>query len=273
MSKFKKIMSYKSRFRIWRLLADNQKLLIESRDTESKDVFFSVADAESGDLKLEDFQTEEKSWTGIEKFHKGIIYFHKYIKPDLPDHISISAFDTETGKYLWIQEDLSFCSFEGDFILASGLKNGIREYFKINPYNGEILSRIPAEEINALSNEKVGEEEVDNYFFPSLFNPDDVFDDYARETLENVLNSESTMGAVEYIIYKDLLLFNYFRKENNLLSNCFHIYDLKIEKEIYDNILEEELEKPYLDSFFIKDDLLYLLKGKNKVIIFRYKQK
>ena len=87
---------------IWRLLiSDKDKLIIETRNPETKEAFFNCFDINNKKVLFDNFQLEEKYYVGIETVHNEIIYFHKFPKPDLPNHKEIIAFDINSQKILW----------------------------------------------------------------------------------------------------------------------------------------------------------------------------
>ena len=97
--KIKKSLHYKSQNQIWRLLiSENDYLLIETRDTNNKEVFFNCFDLNKSQKLFLNMQFEEKYWLGIEKFHKNILLLHRFTKPDMPDHKGIIAFDVVQKK-------------------------------------------------------------------------------------------------------------------------------------------------------------------------------
>ena len=75
----KEHLTYKTGKQIWRILiSGSEKVLIEKRDMESKEVYFDCLDLVSGEYVFTDLQFEEKFWLGIEKIYKDVIFFHKY---------------------------------------------------------------------------------------------------------------------------------------------------------------------------------------------------
>ena len=78
MAKISKTYSFTNKKQIWRLLlTKSDKLIIETRDTENKEVFFTCLDAFTGEPVFKNLQMDEKFWIGIETTYKDIIFFHK----------------------------------------------------------------------------------------------------------------------------------------------------------------------------------------------------
>ena len=95
----KKLYSYKSEKQIWRILiSGSDKLILETRDLNTKEVFFNCLFIENGKSIFSNLQLDEKCWIGIEDIYKGIIFFHYFPKPDMPHHKGIIAFDITAQK-------------------------------------------------------------------------------------------------------------------------------------------------------------------------------
>ena len=105
----KKLYGFSNSREIWRLIpAGEEKLIIEERNKKTKEVYFNCIKIETGKKLLKSFQLKDKFWVGIETTHNDIIFFHRYIKPDLPTHKDIIAFDLIKKKILWENNDLTF---------------------------------------------------------------------------------------------------------------------------------------------------------------------
>ena len=110
--RLKKSFSFSDKNQIWRLLISNtDKLVIETRNTEAKEVFFHCIDFEKGKVLFNNFQFDEKFWIGIEAIQKDKIFFHKFAKPNMPDHKKIICYDIIQQKILWQNDELTFSLF------------------------------------------------------------------------------------------------------------------------------------------------------------------
>jgi hypothetical protein len=135
--KIKKEYTFTNKQQIWRLLpTTTNKLLIEERDPEFKEVFFSCIDIKTGRKFFNKQMIEEKFWIGVEKVYKDLIFFHKFKKPDMPGKKGIIAFDILKKEILWKNEDLIFL-FAYDMMKFFLLKKSLleesnRKYFKLD---------------------------------------------------------------------------------------------------------------------------------------------
>jgi hypothetical protein len=77
-------------------------------------------------------------------------------------------------------------------------------------------------------------------------------------------------GKIEYLL-KDQLLLMSFHKTNSKgsMNNLFKAVDLSTEKYILEEVINKETSLFLTDSFFVKDDLLFLLFGKTRLLVYK----
>jgi len=271
--KLKKNYRFDNKRQIWRIIpTDNGKLIIEERETEKKLAYFHCLELESGRKILSNFQPEDKFWVGIEAVRDDIIFFHKFAKPDMPKHRGIFAFDLMKKEFIWQNPELVFLFILQEKIFAYKEKFEGRDYYSINPSTGEIIEDVGAnyELINTLRDESIKEEENKGYLFPEVFEADSITDDCANEFIEALRNDFVISGKIEFI-WKDNLLMLSFHVANSKgsLNNLFKAVDLSKGKYILEEVINKETGLFLTDSFFIKDDLLFLLFGKTRLEVFK----
>lgn len=268
-----KHFEYKSEKQIFRLLiSDSEKLLIETRDTETKEVFFNCFELENGKRIFNDLQLEEKTWLGIEAIYKEIIFFHKFPKPDMPGHKEIIAFDLEQQKIIWQNNELAF-SFVYDgkvYCYSQGFEE--RFFSALDYKTGELVNDLGNNftSVNSLRTESENSKDWSCYVYPELKKS------YASESNQQVITQFtegfSLVGEIEWAELDDILLFTFHTKEKDeKFTNRF----AAISKTTCDTILFEALNEKITalltDSFFVYKNFLFLLKGKNEVRIYGLK--
>ena len=268
--KIKKLYSYSNKRQIWRLLpTETGKLVIEERDADSKEVFFACIDIKTGKKMFNDLQLKEKFWVGIEKIYKDLIFFHKFRKPDMPGHLGIIVFDItakgilwETDKYifLFIHDDELYCYtevFEG------------RNFYKLNYLTGEIIADLGEDvsRINSLREAFTGDNFSD-YFFTRQYNPDSESNVDVINHLNEIKTRSFLSGKIEYINLPGILLYSFHEiaPSGGKMNNIFRAVDIESGKVIFEEELNTGIKVFIQDSFFIKNDLLFLLKDKTKFI-------
>lgn len=262
---------FKNDKQIWRLLlTTSDKLLIETRDTENKEVFFSCLDAFSGEFIFENLQLEEKFWIGIETTYKDVIYFHKFAKPDMPGHKQIIAFDINTQKVIWQTDEYAFLFIYDDHVYTFKQLFEGQKFFSLDYKTGKLTGELESdyELIDDLSNKSEIENHFDDYLFPLKYSEEYVEEDGILDLIKEKTKETEITGEIEYNFYENILLLNYYEKAGEgKLVNKFFAFDIESKTELYNIVLTDEANAYVPDSFFMYKNLLFLLKGKNEVII------
>ncbi len=91
-----------------------------------------------------------------------------------------------------------------------------------------------------------------------------------NEFVKSLRNNFTVSGKVEYII-KDQLLMMSFHEANSKgsLNNLFKAVDLSTGKYILEEVINKETGLYLTDSFFVKDNLLFLLFGKTRLVVYK----
>ena len=265
----KKLYSFTNKRQIWRIIPTaSGKLIIEERDIEKREAFFSCIDIKSGKKIFSSFQLEEKFWIGIEKVYKDIIFFHKFRKPDMPRHLGIIAFDILKQKILWKNEDYIFLFIYNDDLFCYKEKFEGRDYFKLNYETGEFIKDSDiANEVIALKDKSDGK--FEGYHFTKQFIPETESNEELKKILSEERNQNLVSGKIDYILLQNLLVFSFHQilSSGNEMRNIFKAVDIDNGKVIFEEELNRGVKNFVPDSFFIKDDLLFLLKEKTELLV------
>ena len=271
--KLKKNYRFDNKRQIWRIIPTNAgKLIIEEREPEKKQAYFHCLALDSGKKILNNFQLEDKFWVGVEAVQDDIIFFHKFAKPDMPKHRGIFAYDIMKKDFLWKNPELIFLFLYKDKLYAYRDKFEGRSYLAIRPENGEVIEDIGEnyEHINNLRNEASMKEAENSYLFPETFEVDSGVDNRANELVKSLRNDFVVSGKIEYLL-KDQLLLMSFHENNSKgsMNNLFKAVDLSTGKYILEEVINKETSLFLTDSFFVKDDLLFLLFGKTRLVVYK----
>jgi hypothetical protein len=270
--KLKKLYKYDNGKQIWRILPTaNKKVVVEERDTKTKEVFFSCLDIESGKKILNSFQHEEKNWIGIETVYNDLIYFHKYGKPDMPMHKGIYAFDIFSKAILWQNDNYVFAFVYEDKVYCYQQRFENRNFFSLDYLTGNIIQDF-GNDVSILNQlkEKVDEEFwQQNYLFPEPFNRNEIVTDAYQKYIQKILDENIVKGEVNFMKIKDLLLFNYHEiSKTNTYTNIFTAVDLTKNKILLSETLDKNLTNLMPESFFVKDNFLFLIVDKTKLFVY-----
>ncbi len=272
----KKLYKHDNKKQIWRILpTTNKKLVIEEREISTKEVFFSCLDIESNKILFKDFQLDEKNWCGIESIYKDIIYFHAYGKPDMPNHKSIIAFEIKSQKVLWRNDSYVFSFIYEDKVYCYQQRFESRVFYSLDYLSGIVISEAEndSEMITQLK-DKVDEEFwKQKYLFPEYFNRGDSVLGQHQKYLMDILNLKVIKGEISFIKTNNLLLFNYHEvSKSNTLNNIFIGYELEKNKIILEETLDKNLVNLMPESFFVKDNFLFLIVDKTKLFVYQIKE-
>jgi len=276
MTKIKKAYSYSRNRQIWRLIPnDTNKLIIEERDTSTREVFFNCVDINSGKKIFYDFQLDEKFWTGIETVHKDIIIFHKYASHDMPDHDGMIAYDINSEKILWQSDDYVFLFVHEDKIYCYQNKFEGRDFFILDCITGSLIESLgdDSKQINSLRENSFNQAGTGSYLFPEIFYPSTINNPDLVKYFEQYTAENTIAGRIEFIETDVLLLFNsHHILPDKSLKNVFTAVEVSSKKVIFEEILNQKTGTFIPDCFFIKDMLLFLLIEKIKLKVCNIKK-
>ena len=265
----KKKYSHNNKRQIFRLIPTNTgKIIIEERDTEKKLAFFNCLHIDSGKKIFKHLQLDEKFWLGIEAIYNDVIFFHKFVKPDLPQHNGIIAYDINKKQTIWEDKNRTFLFVKNEEIYAFKQRFEEREFVTLNYLTGEVIDELgtDSDAINLLREDAINSEDFSSYRFPVLFGTNSFGEGGENEILSKLREEHVITGGIEYVLIDDLLLFNFHEvNPDNTLKNIFKAVDLSSEKYILEVTLNSRTNAFAPDSFFVKDDLLFLLIERTKL--------
>lgn len=263
--------SDKQIFRI--LITDSDKLVIETRDTNTKEVSFHCFVLYNGQSIFSDLQLEEKTWLGIEAIYKDVIFFHKFPKPDMPGHREIIAFDIASQKVIWQNESYAFSFVHQDkvYCFTQGFEE--RFFYALDYQTGEIKDDLGNDYllVNSIRTEAEGEKDWSSYIYPelNLMSADAV----TYQIIKQFTEGFSLTGEVEWANFKDLSLFSFHTKEKDeKLTNRFAVISKSSGQTILFETINENVSALLTDSFFVYKNYVFVLKGKNEVHVYRLDQ-
>jgi hypothetical protein len=269
----KKLYKHDNKKQIWRILpTTNKKVVVEERDPLTKEVFFSCFDLESGKKIFNNFQLEEKNWVGIESVYNDMIYFHSYGNPEMPAHKSIIAFDIISESIVWRNDNYVFSFLYDDKIYCYQQRFETRKFYTLNCYTGKIVEELNGDydSLNKLKTESLADYEKQNYLFPEYFNRSETPLEEYQKYLQDVLTNNAIKGYISYLLYNDILIFNYHEvNNNNTLNNKIIAVDIPKNTILFKDTLDKNLINLMPESFFVKDNFLFLIADKTKLFVYQ----
>ncbi|MGD1007363.1 MAG: DUF4905 domain-containing protein [Ignavibacteriaceae bacterium] len=276
MTKLKKVYNYSRGRQIWRLLpTGTNKLIVEERDTSTKEVFFNCIDINSGKKIFYDFQLDEKYWTGIETIYNDIIIFHKYASRDMPEHYEMIAFDINSKKIIWQNNEYIFLFIRENKIYCYKNKFEGREFFIVDYRTGNLQESLgdDANRVNLLRVNSFNLVNTGSFLFPEPFCRESMNDQDTGKYFEQYKTKNTIAGKIEFIKAEDIILFNCHNVlPDGSLKNIFTAFEFSSKKVILEKILNCRTEIFIPDCFFTKDGLLFLLIEKIKFKVYSIKK-
>jgi hypothetical protein len=260
---------------LWRLIPDESgKIIIEERNTDTKEVFFNCLDINSGNEIFSSLQMEEKFWIGVETIYKEIIFFHKYQKPEMPGHKGIIAFDIASRETLWANSEYSYLFVKDEKIYCYEPLFEGRKFYTLNYKTGEILEDLgnAAEHVNSLMEKENSPEKYRDYVFPEVFDPAQNIPEKAKNIINSFREERVIAGKIDFAVYGSLLIFNAHEvMPDGKLSNIFRAYNHESKTLLVNQVLNKSSETYIPDSFFIKEELLFVLIEKVSLVVYKIK--
>lgn len=274
--KLKKLYKLDNDKQVWRILPTaEKKLVIEERDMNTKEVFFSCYDIESGKNLFKNYQLEEKHWIGIESIYNNVIFFHTYGKPDMPAHKNIIAFDILSQSTLWQNGNYVFSFVYDDKVYCYQQRFESRVFFALDYVTGNILDDFGTDVsvLNQLKEKADEDFEKQNYLFPDYFNRTSISIEEHQKYLEQVLTDNVIKGDISFLKYENLLMYNYHEiSKSNTFDNVFTAVDLTKNKILLKETLDKNLVNLMPESFFVKDNRLFLIVDKAKLLVYQIEE-
>jgi hypothetical protein len=258
------------------MFSNQARIVGESRNTEKKIASFFCLDEQSGKPLWEELRAEEPWWIGIEAIIGNTLLLHRYTAPDMPEHRGIQAFDIETGKLRWRNDDSTF------WFGADGRLFGYRDFFErrvgyeIDLRSGEIMKTYEdsLQELHDLRRQPTGGLPDHEMRFPEILRADEGVP-LVHTIVNRVTKSNKIVGNVEFVEEEDLLAFNFHVSSgsvttgNPALENHLMIYRLSSGKKLFTDLLGHNLKAYVPDSFFVRRPRLFYIKDQKALTALR----
>jgi len=274
--KIRPAWEFKAKGFLWRIVfSGDGRIVGEDRDQTAKSVSFFCLDEITGRVLWSGLEFSEKWWIGIEAIDGGIVFFHEYVKPDLPQHFKILAVDVETGKLLWRNDELQ------PFHIAKGKVFAVKDlfekriYYQLNTATGEVEKEFSEQDENIGLISKGRERGDGATIFPEILSGDVEGYDRLADVIRPHCDRSRVEGNVEFILHGDLLIFNYHETaksrigDERLLKNHLKVVRLNRKHLLYSDLITENAHAPVPDSFFLKGGQLFFVKERNRLVAIR----
>ncbi len=277
---------------IWRFLFDGEGRIIgEARDPERKQAWFFCLRERDGAVIWNDLLLGEPWWVGIEGVDAGRLYLHGYRKPDMPQHLGITAVDIPSGRQLWHNDEYAFVLALHGEVYATRETFGGMQFYRLSAKDGSVAEELgqDMDRINALRREINEEDIFRGYRYPEPLGEDHPRGEDVSAALRDMVDAGAVRGDVDVLFEPPLLMAAWHEpvqkskrgKTQNggsetaadgmgmgaqsppVLQQRFEARDLTSDRTLYSDIILEAAEAPGMDSFFVKDDQLMYIKNRS----------
>lgn len=269
----KKHINFKDSCQVWRILISPiDQLIIETRDTDKKEAYFSCYDLGNSKKVFKSYQLDEKYWLGIEDLYDDLILFHRFTKPDMPGHKSIIAFDIKSRQVIWENNDYSFLFLydEKIYCFTQGFEG--RRFYTIDPLTGNLIDDLgdDAYAINEIKYKADDAKDFSSFMFPETFSSLNNSIPALAEIISKHTGVNNITGEVEFVEKNSKVFMNFHHEiTTGVLENKFIVWDIAKDKIVMNELLNSAVNSYVPDSFFIYKNFLILLKEKSEVLVYK----
>lgn len=254
---------------IWRMMfSPSHHLVLEIRDPEKKLASFTCLNDRSGDLFWRDRSFDEPWWIGIEALDDELIFFHKFRKPDMPQHSGVIACDIVSGELIWENTDYVFVQRDGDRVIVQKERFEAIHFYALDSRTGDFIEDLgtDTERINLLRQRDDDESRFKDFRYPSPFLQDDA-DHVDASIIKREFSDNNLRGAIDYLRYTSYIILSWHERaktsapQQELLTQRFCIIGGQSGEKMFEEILLPQTVSIGMDSFFMKGSILYFIKN------------
>lgn len=254
---------------LWRILFSRSGHLVgEVRNPQNKTTSFFCLHDQSGDAFWTNKTFDETWWIGIEDVTENHIYFHRFYKPDMPQHRGIIACEIDHGQQVWEDNNYAFLfALNGKiYVVKEGFED--RKFYALHGSTGSIAEDL-GNDVTVINNTRASineEERFKDFLYPSAF--DETRDDFQflSHTIYSHVNKKNLVGAIDYLSLPKKIILSWHERINTnelhqeKMQQSFKIIDTQSAKVLFEETLNKNIITLGTDSFFIKDTMLYFIK-------------
>lgn len=246
-------------------LSPGGQLVGEVRHLERKTVEFFCLDQHSGAVLWEHAAFDEPWWIGIEEVLAGRIYFHRYRKPDMPQHAGVIAVDILTGETLWEHRDGTYAFAFGDEVYVTRQGFETLRFTALDAGDGAPKREMPADDprILAMRAELGAVDAFAGYAWPEPL--DAMHPDWHAHSplLAPHVDVAKVRGTLDVLARHDMLLASWHEStgREGFLDQHFLAVERPSGAVLFRDVLAADVQASTIDSFFVKDDLVLYVKN------------
>lgn len=244
--KLKLIFSEKFKGLIWKILINEQRglLAIENRDSELKQVCFSVLNLKNGEINFKEKAFEEPWTLNLVYTGEENLVLTDYEHSNSPESKGILSVNIRDGSLLWQKYNLSLNQIQDIGIQVYESRIYPRKYTWIDHVSSVTISD-PGEIIP----------EKKSLLLPEL---------QESPNLPEFFKHLKIAGDILILNYKGLNIISFHEQMDNYMTQRLIVYqDNNI---LLDDILIPGIQKLQPEAFFIQSNQLFYIRNKNEIV-------
>lgn len=229
---------------IWKVKIHVSGLIaIESRNSDSKEVSFSVFNFLSGETYFKE-KVYDESWNLSLAYLTGSnLILNGYEHADSPESKGIISVDVNTGSVIWQKFNVSLNSIQ---------ENGLEVFDpRLQPRKYQWIDHLKAEPIPVPFDLK----ENIGILFPQASH---------SGILPPFISQNEIIGDISGLVYADYVFVSFHEKKNSNMQQRMVVY--QGDRILLDDILISDIQKLQPEAFFIQQNHLFYIRNKQEII-------
>ena len=226
---------------IWKIKLDDvtETIVWENRTLEKKVSFYAYDFLNQTHL-IKHFSFEEDWLLGLDFVHDGIAYFHGFESEYSPVHKGIIAYHLKQNQIIWQNFSVSVQQYTLDGVVVFDPKVFPRNFQLFDLKTGNLVSKLNLEDLyqtNSINNQII---------IPELIEATNLWD------------------TTHQLRYNELKIVALYKNEENIINQYLQIY--KNETLLFEDILNQDIQKIGIDTFFLWLDKLIYIRNKSEIL-------
>ncbi|GAB2978785.1 hypothetical protein GCM10027049_12950 [Mucilaginibacter puniceus] len=232
---------------IWRIEIDglSDTLFLEIRNTENREVSFASFDLRTGSINFKQLILTEKWLTGIEGAYDGVLLLHHFQSATSPVHKAIVAINGLNATTLWSNYTYGFDSLSVNGPIASNIQIQPKKLFLVDIKKGTTL--------------RPYEPTLDTLLPNNITTPDVL----PLSVLSTLITIEPYGNSIHYLEYNKFRIVSLHSYKDGLLKQ--HLYVLDDANIIYEDILNDDIQKLQPEAFIVYKNCLIYIKNRSQL--------
>lgn len=263
--KLKQLFSYSFDRQVWNILVDQAAtwLVVALRKEENRETSFATISLKKKQLHSEAFiRPTELWWIDMSAIIKDMLLLHTYQDPRIPVKTTLIAYDLPTQRLQWQKNAFTLLSCTDEWLIGQQANNEVTNYEILHITTGKVRAIDKNVAQQYIARGQHPEDRALQAYPAHLLESEPAF-----ATIQKFIQTKLALWAVkacDYLAYKGVFVISfYFYQEKKLMNNLV-VVDPRGTISFH-TTLDKELTGVGLGTFFVVQDQLIYLKGKNTI--------